>query len=128
MKPSQSLFKHEYIEIGDKKHPTKNYLFYEGYLVDEPTSSYASGSIIDGAFYGSINTKNGKYHIESSKRYNGTFGSHSIIYHEDDAINTNLKKRDLSEHADHLGCVSEHIIDSIKKVQREAYDENIKNV
>jgi hypothetical protein len=36
--------------------------FYDGVLVDEPDSSYVSGTIIDGIFYGTIQSdKLGKY-------------------------------------------------------------------
>ncbi len=66
--------------------------FYEGYLLDEPYDSYASGSIIDGAFYGTIKSKKlGKFFIEPSRRYNSTLDAHSIIYNEND-INLNRTK------------------------------------
>lgn len=66
--------------------------FYNGHLIDETESSYVSGSIIDGAFYGIINSKKyGKYFIEPSKKYNLTLGAHSIIYHEKD-VNLNRTK------------------------------------
>jgi hypothetical protein len=65
--------------------------------LDEPDSSHVSGSVIDGAFYGTIKSeKHGKFFIESSKRYNHTLDAHSIIYHENDIV---LNKTELKERA-----------------------------
>lgn len=128
--PTQSLFKHDYIEVDNKQYLTKKFIFYNGTLVDEP-NSYASGSIIDGVFYGTIITREGKYHVESSKRYNESIiKSHSIIYHENDAklSHERLQKRDFSTHKSHLGCASEEILDSMKKIQEDSFKEGMKNV
>ena len=79
--PTESLFKHDYIEVDNKKHPTNKFIFYKGKLNNDQ-DSHVSGSIIDGVFYGTIKTAEGKYHVESSKRQNdSSIKSHSIIYH-----------------------------------------------
>jgi hypothetical protein len=76
--------------------------FYDGYLEDEPNESTANGIIIDGIFYGTINSKKyGKFHIESAKRYNHTLNAHSIIYNLKD-INLSLARSKLSKRAAHL--------------------------
>ena len=127
--PTKSkLFEKEYIEVDTRKHSINDNLFYDGGLVDEPNSR-VTGSIIDGVFYGTIKTENGgTYHIESSRRYNGSFTSHSIIYHEDDLmLNNTLKKRDTSHsHSNHAGCASKNVFDSLQKIQEEAFIENVK--
>jgi hypothetical protein len=82
--------------------------FYDGSLEDEPNDSTVNGIIIDGIFYGTINSKkHGKFHIESAKRYNHTLNAHSIIYHAND-INLNLAKSRLSKRAAHLEQHEQH--------------------
>lgn len=84
----KSAFANDIVELnGGLKHANLNdYLnFYEGVLLDEPESSFASGTLIDGVFYGTIKSaKHGKFYIESTRRYNRTLAhtSHSIIYNE----------------------------------------------
>ena len=112
--------------MDNKQHKTNQQIFYEGKLLDDQNSK-VSGSIIDGVFYGTIKTENGKYHVESSKRYKWEFKSHSIIYHEDDILmNNTMKKRDLS-YKNPVGCGTEKVMEWMKKVQKEAYDQNIKS-
>jgi hypothetical protein len=102
--------------------------FYEGYLLDEPNDSFASGSIIDGVFYGTITSKShGKYFIESSKRYNHTLDAHTIMYHENDInlnqTKVNLVKRDVSKSEDEnlVGCgSSSRDIKSLMKIEQES--------
>ena len=123
LSPARSLFEHDYIEIENQKFSTKEFYFYEGKLVDEPNSK-VSGSIIDGVFYGTIKTTDGIFQIESSKRYNQTFTSHSIIYHEKDLLlHEYLKKRDLFK-VNHGGCASETVMKWMRKTQEDAYKEN----
>lgn len=77
------------IEIGDTNITSLNeYLnFYEGYLSDEPDTSIVKGMVLDGSFYGTIQTqKDGKFFLEPAKKYNQSH--EGIIYHEND-INLN---------------------------------------
>jgi hypothetical protein len=130
LSPTESLFKHDFIEVDNKKYPTNRFIFYKGKLNNEE-DSHASGSIIDGVFYGTINTKDGKYHIESSKRQNdSSIKSKSIIYHENDVklIHDKLLKRDLSSHKNHLGCASQEILQTMRTIQENAFSENINSV
>lgn len=64
---------------------TPDDIHYEGYLVDEPQTSFVKGSIIGGLFSGIIESEvSGTYQVEPSARYNASAASHSIIYHADD--------------------------------------------
>lgn len=83
LSPSKSLYDKNAIELDNQQVPANQFTFYNGQLIDEPNSR-VTGSVIDGVFYGTIETENGIYQIESSKRYDGEFASHSIIYHEND--------------------------------------------
>jgi hypothetical protein len=117
-----------------------NYLnFYEGVLLDEPNDSHVSGSIIDGIFYGTIKSqKHGKFFVESSKRYNHTLGSHSIIYHEND-VDFNRTRHKIKrsvfdenkynhDHDEEMSCASSRksIKDWMKKEQDALYRERLK--
>ena len=115
MPSKQTTFANNQIEINsvNNQQDISEYLnFYDGFLLDEPNDSSASGSIIDGVFYGTINSKtHGKYFIESSKRYNHTLDAHSIMYHENDInlnkTRVNLVKREAKNDDENLaGCGS----------------------
>ena len=73
-----------------------NYVnFYEGHLLDEADNSLVKGMIINGSFFGTIESKKfGKYFLEPSKRYGLTPLPDAIIYNENDLNlnNTYLKK------------------------------------
>ena len=73
-----------------------NYVnFYEGHLLDEANNSLVRGMIIDGSFFGTIESKKfGKYFLEPSKRYGLTPLPDAIIYNENDLNfnNTYLKQ------------------------------------
>lgn len=124
MSPSKTLFNHESIEIDNENYPIDEFWFYSGELIDEPNSK-VTGSIIDGVFFGIIETENGIYQVESSKRYDGKFASHSIIYHENDImVNSTHKKRDTSDSNFVHGCASDKDFKWMQKVQEDAYKEN----
>ncbi len=83
------------VESPSGKHSVQNLInFYEGTLLDEPFTSHVSGTIINGCFYGTIESDTeGKYFIESSRKYNHTLqDAHSIIYHEDDIDLSTIEK------------------------------------
>ena len=88
LSPSNSINDESYVEIDKELFPVDHFTFYSGELINEPNSR-VTGSIIDGVFYGTVETENGTYQIESSKRYDGKFSSHSIIYHENDVKSNN---------------------------------------
>jgi hypothetical protein len=93
----KNLFEHEYAELeSEYKIPTKSLIIYEGHLIDEPSTSFVSGSIIDGKFSGTITTNNEKYFIEPSKRFDieaSDKNEHSIIYKEKDIKLSNKTKK-----------------------------------
>jgi hypothetical protein len=93
----ENFFKHEYVELeAEYKIPTKSLLMYEGYLTDEPSTSFASGSIIDGKFFGFVATKTEKYFIEPIKRFDpetNDTNEHSLIYKEKDIKLSNRTRR-----------------------------------
>ena len=99
----KSAFANDIVELnGGAKYANLNdYLhFYEGVLLDEPESSFASGTLIDGIFYGTIKSaKHGKFYVESARRYNHTLAhtSHSIIYNEQ---NVQMNANELNMHKD----------------------------
>lgn len=102
--------------------------FYEGVLIDEPNNSQVSGTIIDGIFYGTIQSdKYGKFFVESSKRYNSSMNAHSIIYHENDIdlnANKQRKKRSQSEDDDlSCGAAKDHIKTKLASEQNRLFDE-----
>jgi hypothetical protein len=103
-------------------------------------------------FYGTVtSTRDGKFFIESSKRYNATLDAHSIIYHEDH-VNMNTTKLKMfkravdsgrnkkvvsSEHVgnkaettgvEDTGCGStkRDVKESMRREQRELYEERIR--
>lgn len=115
--------------------------FYRGYLIDEPSSSFASGSIIDGVFYGTITSaKLGKFFIEPSRRYNHSLDAHSIIYNEKDVDLDRAKlkqfKRSIedskfkqSNDNSQVGCASDKkkVKDWMKHEQEALYNQRIKD-
>jgi hypothetical protein len=126
--------------------------FYEGSLLDEPTSSHASGAVIAGAFYGTVRTADGhKYFFEAARKFNHTLGVHSIVYRESD-VNLNrtrlgkfkraidlAKKRQREEGEEKeevdeaatagLGCASakKEVKEWMQREQEELYNERIKS-
>ncbi|CAF0878218.1 unnamed protein product [Brachionus calyciflorus] len=103
------IFQNDHVEIGSDRLDISDFQMYEGFLVDEPTTSHVSGTIIDGSFIGTIKSKkDGTYHIEPAKRYEETSNSNSIIYHETDVISNPRQKRSTNENSDgfdeNLGC------------------------
>ncbi len=154
MKPAdRHAFANEHIELNSentKLDLKKLVNFYEGYLAEEPETSYASGSIIDGVFYGTINSKkDGKFFIEPSRRYNSTLDAHSIIYNENH-INLNKTKLGMfkraidsrtrrstkfnqkldvdEEESFDTGCGStkRDVKEAMRREQRELYEERIR--
>lgn len=118
------------IELGTNKHSATNLVdLYEGILLDEPDTSQVSGTLIDGTFYGTIDSDiNGKYFIEPAKKYNHTLqAAHSIIYHETDIdlekINEIKKhKRSVDEtESEFLSCGA-----SKKQIEKRMRDEQRK--
>lgn len=124
--------------------------FYEGSLLDEPTSSHASGAVIAGAFYGTVRTADGqKYFFEAARKFNHTLGAHSIVYRESD-VNLNRtrlgkfkraidlakkrqreeeeKKEEVDEATAGLGCASakKEVKEWMQREQEELYNERIK--
>lgn len=88
------------VEIDDEKLDMSLFLdkLYEGFLVDEPFNSSVSGILMNGLFYGTINSfKNGKYFIASSKSYMneadslGNF-SETLLYNETKIDNVKFKR------------------------------------
>lgn len=119
--------------------------FYEGHLLDEPDSSHVTGTIIDGIFYGTISSKkHGKYFIESSRRYNHTLDSHSIVYNENDINRANIRLRskrsvvddDDVKKPDHAHLEDEHdltcasakhdVKEWMQKEQQDLYNERVR--
>lgn len=116
--------------------------FYRGVLIDEPNSSFASGSIIDGVFYGTITSaKLGKFFIEPTRRYNHSMNAHSIIYNEKDVdmnraklkqfkrsiVNERFKKS--TDDDGQVGCASDknNVKNWMKKEQEALYNQRIKD-
>ena len=105
--------------------------FYEGVLLDEPESSRVTGSISEGVFHGTIDSKkHGRFFIESAKRFNRSSKAHSIIYHEDDVSldKSRIRKRSIKDHSledDQIGCGSGHDIikKEMERIQKELYAE-----
>lgn len=134
---SKHTYKNELVEIDSDTQVDVNNLvnFYEGVLTDEPDDSYVSGSVIDGVFYGTIySKKDGKYYIESSRRYNHTLDSHSIIYNENhidlNHTKVNMIKRSVKRESDEdTGCGSNRnpIKDWMKREQESLYKERVKS-
>jgi hypothetical protein len=155
----KSFFANENIEIPPKANESTKFTLadkmplYEGILVNESNDSHVSGIIIDGVFYGTIKSRHfGRFHIESSKRYNHTLGVESIIYHESDvnhqaspsgdrerklkrrsttASESNETKLDLDGHS---SCASDRpdVKEWMNNLQKELYKEkqkiNVKNL
>lgn len=139
------------VEVGQKRPALDSLVrFYMGYVADEPYDSYASGTIIDGIFYGTIRTRDRhKYFVEAARKYNHTLNAHSIAYRERD-INLNsamikqfkrdverMKKRlgetSKSKHdasSDDVGCASDNskIKDWMQKEQEALYNERIRTM
>ncbi|CAF1006797.1 unnamed protein product, partial [Brachionus calyciflorus] len=71
--------------LDNKNIELKNFdLNYEGFLIDEPNDSFASGIILDKYFYGTIRSKRyGNFYIEPSKSLSNL---EPIIYKETDVI------------------------------------------
>ena len=74
LKPStKSNFNNKHIEVistSKKLVKTPENSNYEGYLIEEPDSSIVTGSIINGLFIGTIESKkSGKYQIESAQQF-----------------------------------------------------------
>lgn len=71
--------------IDNQKINFETYDFhYVGYLTDDPEDSYVTGSLIDGIFYGTIETKkDGIFYIEPIEP---TKNTSSIIYQQSDVI------------------------------------------
>ena len=126
------MFENKRVELGGDRLQVNNvFSLYEGVLVDEPATSRVSGTIIDGVFYGTIESDaDGKYFIESARRYNQTLDAHSIMYHEDD-INLDaehhVKKRSLNAD-DHLSCGSSktNVKEWLRDEQKKLYEEKRK--
>ena len=153
LKRSSSAGEHQFasgnIEMGVTRPLDSLVTLYTGYLVDEPHDSFASGALIDGAFYGTIRTHDGhKYFVEAARKFNRTLEAHSIVYREHDLRlnSTQLKqyKRDLDQmrrrqmrssshaHEDHdldpdVGCASDNskVKDWMRKEQEALYNERI---
>lgn len=126
----KNSFDNHKIELPTKKqHVNKLVDFYEGILLDEPFNSHVSGTIIDGIFYGTIESdRHGKYYVESARRYNHTLDAHSIIYHEND-INLDAThgktKRSVNNDENYLKCgASKKDVEGwLKEEQKKLYDE-----
>ncbi|XP_042198783.1 disintegrin and metalloproteinase domain-containing protein 10 [Callorhinchus milii] len=92
LKRDSSMFTEDFIMKG-KNLPGNGDLshIYSGELQDE-AASYCHGSIIDGRFEGFIQTQTGRYYVEPIERYSKgeDFAFHSLIYHQDDIVYTNL--------------------------------------
>ena len=130
-------FANEFVEVTGEKLDVNDLVnFYEGVLLDEPDTSRVTGSLNDGIFHGTVDSKkHGRFYIESAKRFNRTSNAHSIIYHENDIIvdKTRLKKRsvddeDLVDEAYHVGCGARHgdIHKQMKEIQKKLYTERKK--
>jgi hypothetical protein len=123
---ARSPFKLEFVEVNDdEKIPLSDFMdkFYEGQLLDDPKSR-VKGSIIDGVFYGTIETSaNGRYYVESTRTYNKALRSQSIIYHEADVLDNfeaNIERqRKLRSVADSLKCGYDDAKEWIKKAAQE---------
>ena len=77
-------------------------MIYEGHLIDEPETSFVSGTIINGLFVGKIESKDhGVYFVEPAQRYNATSKADSVIYHEDD-VNDNEKIKEAKKHVKNM--------------------------
>lgn len=103
---SKSHFKAKSIEVhypgGKRDIKTPEVLIYEGHLIDESTTSFATGTIINGLFVGKIESqKHGSYFIEPAVRYNATSKADSVIYHEND-INDNEKIKEAKRHVKNM--------------------------
>jgi len=131
----ETHFKHEFVEIGDKKVPLSDFeqQFYQGYLLDDPESRI-TGSIIDGVFYGTIETGDGsKFFIESARKFNESHNAHSIIYNEKHVsynLNETAKNRrirDAESGAEAVGCGAESVHEWMQTLQKEAYEKNLKD-
>lgn len=77
---------------------TDKYLhFYEGYLADQPTSSHIKGILVNGSFFGAIDSNHyGKFIIEPPGRYaknTTTPDFDAVIYHEEALNEKRYSKR-----------------------------------
>lgn len=66
--------------------------YYEGNLKNEPFNSTVRGVFINNLFYGTIWSKEGNFHIESSKSFLKLNDSSLIIYQEKHVLFDELNK------------------------------------
>ncbi|KAG8594355.1 hypothetical protein GDO81_001161 [Engystomops pustulosus] len=82
LRRDRSVFTDDFkVMSDDTSIPIDISFVYSGILKDEG-ESFCHGSVIDGYFHGSIQTRNGTFYIEYEKHDNGTVESY--IYHEKD--------------------------------------------
>ncbi|XP_056429114.1 disintegrin and metalloproteinase domain-containing protein 10-like [Hyla sarda] len=82
LRRDKSVFTDDFKVTSDKESLPMDISFvYSGKLKDED-DSFCHGSVIDGYFHGSIQTRNGTFYIEYEQNNNGTVESY--MYHERD--------------------------------------------
>ncbi|XP_069596720.1 disintegrin and metalloproteinase domain-containing protein 10-like isoform X3 [Ranitomeya imitator] len=82
LRRDKSVFTDDFKVLSDDTFVPMDISFvYSGKLKDE-NDSFCHGSVIDGYFHGSMQTRNGTFYIEYEKHNNGTVDSY--MYHERD--------------------------------------------
>ncbi|KAM3939980.1 disintegrin and metalloproteinase domain-containing protein 10-like [Leptodactylus fuscus] len=93
----RSVFTDDFKVISDDVSVPMDITFvYSGILKDQ-VDSFCHGSVIDGYFHGSIQTRNGTFYIEYERQNNGTVDSY--MYHDRDidySVMNNVKSFDLA--------------------------------
>lgn len=114
----QKVFEKDYIEIDLQKVPITDFQLYEGYLADEPSDSYVTGTIIGGIFTGTIKSKkDGIYYIEPGRKYNENEYD-SIVFHEDDVEHKPKIKRSVNKQEIGCGISNDKVREALLKEQR----------